>query len=116
MKPGQTWTSAKNCKVGAFCIKGAPYRSGRPLFLFAVQKTFFTRLRLSADQSELFEQLGLIYGGLKHALYREVAVGGGKCMNYKNAFLVEHSITARQFCAAKAVCPRRGTPPTMRWP
>jgi len=73
--------------------------------MFAVQKTFFTRLRLSADQSELFEQLGLIYGGLKHALYREVAVGGGKCMNYKNAFLVEHSITARQFCAAKAVCP-----------
>ena len=67
--------------------------------MFAVQKTFFTRLRLSADQSELFEQLGLIYGGLKHALYREVAVGGRKCMNYKNPFLVEHSITARQFNA-----------------
>ena len=64
-----------------------------------MQKTFFTRLRLSADQSELFEQLGLAYGAMKHALYREVAVGGGKCKSYKNEFLVEHSITARQFNA-----------------
>ena len=64
-----------------------------------MQQTYSTILSLSPAQAELFEQLGLAYGGLKHKVYQAVAVGGGRCKDYKNAFLAAHSITARQFNA-----------------
>ena len=64
-----------------------------------MQQTYSTVLSLSPAEAELFEQLGLAYGHMKHKLYQAVAVGGKRCNAYKNAFLVEHSITARQFNA-----------------
>ena len=64
-----------------------------------MQQTYSTRLTLNDDEAELFEELGLWYGRLKHVLYRLVAVHGGKCKDYKNAFIEKHQITARQFNA-----------------